>query len=243
MAEADEEQLEAIKKWWDENGKSLVFGGVLALVGVFGYQAWQTQVRETGEAASAVYEDMLAAITLDSPFATIGEEQLTTGRFLANQLKEQHADSTYAHFAAMFLARLAVDEGDLDAAKQELNWAIDNGMDESLVVIAKMRLARVHLAAGDADAGLGVLSGVEPGEHVASFEEARGDLYLAKGDQALARESYKVALDSLEDDDVRPMLQMKLDDMSIAVDATPVAVVNDDSMVDPAESNETEEAN
>ncbi|MEX2327847.1 MAG: tetratricopeptide repeat protein, partial [Pseudomonadales bacterium] len=46
MAETDEEQIEAIKKWWDENGKSILIGIVLALGGVFGYQAWDNHVRE-----------------------------------------------------------------------------------------------------------------------------------------------------------------------------------------------------
>ncbi|MEX1237520.1 MAG: tetratricopeptide repeat protein, partial [Pseudomonadales bacterium] len=88
MAETDEEQIEAIKKWWDENGKSILIGIVLALGGVFGYQAWDNHVRETGEAASALYEDMLAAMAMDDPFGTLDEERLATARFIAGQLKE-----------------------------------------------------------------------------------------------------------------------------------------------------------
>ena len=38
MAElrTEEEQLEAIKRWWKENGTSLLAGAVLAAAGVFG---------------------------------------------------------------------------------------------------------------------------------------------------------------------------------------------------------------
>ena len=43
MAElrTEEEQIEAIKRWWKKNGSSLLLGIALALAIVFGWQAWQ----------------------------------------------------------------------------------------------------------------------------------------------------------------------------------------------------------
>jgi predicted negative regulator of RcsB-dependent stress response len=38
-SQTEEEQLAAIKDWWQRNGKPLLTGGVLALAGVFGWQA------------------------------------------------------------------------------------------------------------------------------------------------------------------------------------------------------------
>ena len=61
MVESDEEQLELIKKWWEENGTSLVTAIVLALGVTFGYRAWVDNVRETAEAASAKYENLVQA--------------------------------------------------------------------------------------------------------------------------------------------------------------------------------------
>ena len=42
MAElrTEEEQLEAIKRWWKENGTSLIAGVAIAAAGVFGWNAW-----------------------------------------------------------------------------------------------------------------------------------------------------------------------------------------------------------
>ena len=37
----EEEQIALIKEWWQRNGKPIMTGGVLALVIVFGWQAWQ----------------------------------------------------------------------------------------------------------------------------------------------------------------------------------------------------------
>ena len=41
MSSTDDEQLAAFKDWWQRNGKPLVTGGLLALVIVFGWQAFQ----------------------------------------------------------------------------------------------------------------------------------------------------------------------------------------------------------
>lgn len=213
MAETDEEQIEAIKKWWDENGKSILIGIVLALGGVFGYQAWDNHVRERGEAASALYEDMLNAVTLDDPFAILDEERAQTARFIGGQLKEEYTDSVYANFAAMLLAKLAVNERDYDTADEELSWALDNGVDDTLSLIVKIRLARVKLEKGEHEDALRVLTNVKPGEHRASFEEVKGDIYLAMGNEEQARESYQLAVNALAEGETRPLLQMKLDDL------------------------------
>ncbi|MHC9036859.1 tetratricopeptide repeat protein, partial [Cobetia marina] len=49
---SEEEQLEAIKRWWSENGKSLIAGVVLAGAGIFAFKAWQNYEASQSEAAS-----------------------------------------------------------------------------------------------------------------------------------------------------------------------------------------------
>ena len=36
----EEEQIEALKRWWDENGKQVVLAIVLTVGGYFGWQAY-----------------------------------------------------------------------------------------------------------------------------------------------------------------------------------------------------------
>lgn len=237
MAESDEEQLEAIKRWWDENGTSVIVTFVLAVGGVLGYQAWQNHVQTTGEAAAALYDDMVDAVAVQGPFQTLGEEAEQTGKFLANQLKDEHASSSYATLASMFLAKLAVEDGDLEAAEAELQWAMDQGVEEPLKPIVAMRLARVQNGLGNAQQALQTLVSVEPGEHAPSFYEVRGDIYLALGDDEQARTSYQDALDALDNPASRPMLQMKLDDL----EAPEIAVPLDDE--EPLATAETTDAN
>ena len=89
----DEADLEALKRWWDENGKGIVAAVVVAVLGTLGWQQYQGFTVSKVEAASDLYASMLAIqLEGDDP------EQLAA---LAAQLKESHSGSTYARFGAM----------------------------------------------------------------------------------------------------------------------------------------------
>lgn len=213
MAETDEEQIEALKKWWDENGTSLLTGLVVVFGGFFGYQAWENSVRETGEAASGVYEDLVEAS--NNIVAGSADDAMTsTARNLAETLKTEYGESTYALFAGLHMARIAVEADDLDSAASELRWVLEQNPDPRLEAIVKMRLARVLLAAGDTEAALATLEGeAQNTAQISSWEEVRGDIYLAAGEHSKARESYQLALDRMDDQIGKPILEVKLADI------------------------------
>ena len=52
----EEEQVEAMKKWWNENGKSLIITVVVVLAGYFGWNSYQENQRVQGEAAASIYQ-------------------------------------------------------------------------------------------------------------------------------------------------------------------------------------------
>ena len=56
---SEEEQLDAVKRWWKENGMSLIAGAVLAAAGVFGWNAWQNYQQGQAEAASMRYQQLV----------------------------------------------------------------------------------------------------------------------------------------------------------------------------------------
>jgi predicted negative regulator of RcsB-dependent stress response len=192
--QTEEEQLETLRKWWEENGKSTIAAIVLALGAGFGWQGWQDYRQGQSEQASAVYEEMLQALNpVEGAVPT--QEQLQTGRHLANTLKDEFPRSTYARFAALHLARVAVQESNLDAAEAELRWVLESGPADEVEAVARLRLARVLSAAGEYDAAAALLA-----EHSVGFEgafaEARGDLLLARGETDAAREEFQRALAS-----------------------------------------------
>ena len=52
---AEEETVEALKKWWDENGKQLVLMIVVVVAGYTGWLLWQNSRLASADAASDLY--------------------------------------------------------------------------------------------------------------------------------------------------------------------------------------------
>ena len=48
----EEEQIEAVKRWWNENGRAVVFAVVIGVSGSFGWQFWQDSKQEGREQAA-----------------------------------------------------------------------------------------------------------------------------------------------------------------------------------------------
>ena len=215
MADHSDEELEAVKKWWDENGTSLMTGIIVAIGGVIGYQAWENSVRETGETASQTYEDLVAASNNIVP-GSEDDAMMSTAQSLADTIKTEYGSTTYALFAGLHMAKIAVEAGEMDNAVTELNWVLAQGPDPELETIVKMRLARVLLAKGDATAALAMLEGTTPNSaQLSSWEEVRGDVYLGMGEMRLAREAYQLALESVDGEAAKPLLEVKLADIPI----------------------------
>lgn len=226
----EEEQVEAIKNWFAKNGTSLVAGIVLALGSVFGYQAWEKSVRDQGEKASGMYENLTTAVSV-GPFETLSDESRSTAVFIANQLKAEYPDSTYAHFAAMQLAKLEVEAGALDSAATELQWVLDQKVDDSLAVLVRLRLAQVKLGQGEYEAALALLDQSNIDGYASAYAELRGDVYYAMDRLDDARQAYQAAVALLKEGTTKPMLSMKLEDLVLPEVAIPAdtAATEEDS--------------
>lgn len=212
--QTDEEQIETVKQWLNDNGTSLVVGIVLAVGGVFGYQSWQNSEREAGEAASKLFEGMMEAVVV-APNVELDEETIQSSRFIADTLKKDHGSSTYAIFAAMMMAKLAVEDDDLELAAEELRWVLDQKPARVVSVVASIRLARVLLASEKADEAFLIVEPLQAGAHESSRQEVLGDVYVAKGENAKAKAAYQAAIDGNVDGAVKPILEMKMLDVAV----------------------------
>ncbi len=114
----DDEQVEALKRWWDENGKSTMAGVVLAVAGTVGWQQYQGWSAQQAEMASDAWGAIEVAVQSDD------SGSIETINALAESLKDDFSGTVYARFAALQLAALAVEAGDLDVAESELRWAL-----------------------------------------------------------------------------------------------------------------------
>jgi predicted negative regulator of RcsB-dependent stress response len=217
MAElrTDEEQVEAIKQWWKNNGSSLLIGIGAALAIVFGWQAWQNhQAQQRTEAANQF-------VTLMNAFGTEDETSADTVAFVAKTLRDDHADSAYAVYANLMLARVQLmQNSDTEGAVESLQWALEKAVDtQPLALVVRSRLAQAQMALEDYDAALATIDGAKDSDAFgAIFAELRGDILLAKGDQNGARDAYLTAREQGEENR-SGVLQLKLADLGVGGDA------------------------
>src|SRR5690606_10865388 len=116
-------------------------------------------------------------------------------------LKTDFDSSIYSRYAALAVAAFHVEQDQLDRAAAELQWVLDNpdlgfmkSVDEELMLTARLRLARVTIAQGDAQAALDLLTAAEPGSYAGSYAEVQGDALLSLGQRDEARAAYERAL-------------------------------------------------
>jgi len=208
----EEEQIEALKRWWDENGKQVVLAIVLTVGGYFGWQAWTDHREDQTAVASLVYQEMLD--NMDDAVAgdTLAADKQAEISQLADTLKQDYSNTQYAFYAALIKAKLAVESTDLSAASVELQWAMDNADETVSENIARLRLARVEAAAGNLDTALQLVQGVDAGELKSAFDEAKGDFYQQQGNAGAAYTAYEAAMTGIDagNSSASQLLQLKI---------------------------------
>ncbi len=214
---AEEETIESLKKWWDENGKQLMLAIVVVVGGYGSWTLWQGSKTASSDAASDLYEEVLG-LAINEQTSTINDEDAAQIIALAAELRQEHSSTIYARYSALFSAQQQVMAGDLDAAEETLLWITENPLtglfveqDEGLMLTANLRLGRVLLANGDNDGALAVVSSLAPKTFEAGYAELQGDVYVAMGRIVEARESYLAAQQAGSNSEG---LRMKLDNLS-----------------------------
>ena len=206
LHESEREQIEAIQRWWRENGRSVLVGVVAALALVVGWQQWQSYQERQAEAASAGYQAFLSVLDR-------GDSDAAAAR--AEALRSEYPGSAYAVMAAMEIAASRAENGELEAAAGDLQWALDHADTDAMKQMARLRLARLRLAMDDPAGALSALEPVPEGAYAAAFQEVRGDALAATGEAAAALQAYDAALAAADlPAGWREMIRMKRDTLA-----------------------------
>lgn len=206
--ETEEQQVEAIKGFWKENGTAIIVGIGIGLAGLFGWQYYNEYVIEGKETQSIAFQK--AVEELDS------ESGLTQ----AEAFVKENADSGYAVLASLVAAQKSVEKNNFDAAKMHLNMAVTNSPSKSISDLAKVRLARVENKMGDTQGALATLNSIVGDSYKDQVQEVKGDIFVATKEFDKAKEAYEAVLA------VQPqnrVVEMKLSNLNFA--ATEVAGV------------------
>ncbi|MDN3717082.1 YfgM family protein [Vibrio breoganii] len=201
LYDSEEQQVEAIKDWWKENGKAVILGAVIGLGGLFGWRYYQDSVVEGQEAASDAYGKSIQALQAQGLDAT---EQVQT--FI-----NDNADREYAVLAALQLSQSQVAAAEYKEALAQLEWAKANTKDDAIVPVITLRVARVKAETGDIDGAIADLSAMQVAGWEGRVAELKGDLLLRNGDSEGALTAYSEAQQAA---DASQTIQFKLDDLA-----------------------------
>lgn len=204
--ETDDEQVEKLKKWWEENGRSVIAGIIIGVGGLFGYRYWIDLQETTAEAASAHFVQMMEGLK-SSDNAVVAER--------ADTLISDYSDTEYATLARFALARNLVESGEYDQAQAQLEQIIGTVGDAPLGFLARKRLASVQLQSAQPEQALVTLSVEFPPAFSAGVDELKGDIYAQQGKIDEAANAYREALSATPGPANSEFLQQKLDDLGI----------------------------
>lgn len=216
MSQHEQEQVENLKRFWQDYGTPIVIGLALALAAFAGWRYWQNAQLDESTRASGVFQEMMTAVQR-SQLNPDDKAAHTDVQRLAKTLKQDFESTPFALNASLLLARQAVDGGDYKEAEKQLRWALEQKPDAAQRVLISTRLARVLLAQKQYDAALAVLDKEKDAGFLPTLEELKGDIYQAQNKTAEAQKAYQAAAAALaERDERRPLLEMKMADVGVA---------------------------
>jgi predicted negative regulator of RcsB-dependent stress response len=181
----EQERIAELKAWWEDN-RWYVLGAIVAALAAFaGFRGWQYWTASQEADAAAMFRPVTeAAKNKDG-------KRLAAS---AQELAAKHRGSFYASEAALLVAKDAFDAANLDEARKQLEWVMNNGVEEHRGV-ARMRLAAVLMDQKKYEDALRTLDGNTDPAFAAMAADLRGDVMLAQGRMDEARSAYKVAVE------------------------------------------------
>jgi predicted negative regulator of RcsB-dependent stress response len=202
---SDEEKAEEIKRWWRENGKTVIIAVLFGFSLIFAARAWVSYQQNQVVQASLAYQQVMSSL------ADGDKEQASIA---TDGLIKEYASSIYAVLSALQMASVVEDGKQVNLY---LQWVMQNAELDAHQSLARLRLARVEATEGQIDKALQLISSQQSQAYASLFAELEGDLYQQQGDNAAALAAYQRAIETIETGDSRQaLLQLKLDDVAVA---------------------------
>lgn len=203
---SDAEKSEEIKRWWRDNGRSVIAGVIIGIAVVVSWRYWFSYQQNQSENAATLYQQVVMAAS-ESEYGQL--ESLT------QELMQDYGRTPYAVFATFEMASLAA-QSDTETAIEYLKWARENADLSAQEAVARLRLARLYLDKGEHNTALELIGSEPPIGFKSLYHELQGDIHLEMGEKMAAGQAYEMALSSAEPQrGRRAFLQMKLDDVAV----------------------------
>jgi predicted negative regulator of RcsB-dependent stress response len=204
----EQEQVDALKSWWRENGKWVLAAVLMTLIGFAGVQFWKNhQAQQAGEAAKLFAEVMKQTQSNDPKRVNDAVAALV----------DKFGSNAYAPRAQLVAVETNLQAKDIARAKTQLQWVVEHAGEASLQDTARLKLASVLLDEKKFDEALTQLNAAHPDAFTGLYADLKGDVLSAQGKTEEAKIAYKQALDKIEPKSLyRNLVQLKLDGLGDA---------------------------
>lgn len=197
----EEEQIEAIKKWWKKYSTLITIMVSILLLGIAGYRYWGWHQEKISTQASNTYEQMMMAVSNDDNKSM---------QAYANQLIKEYNDTVYADVARLTLAKHNIKNEKFAQAKDQLQKVAEKSHMQALQQLAKIRITRILIAEKSYDKALQELTEVVDETYLPVIYELKGDIYAATGRRSQAAVAYQKAVEEAQTQGVGNLfLEMK----------------------------------
>lgn len=198
----ENEQVDALKNFFAQNGKALVVGVVLGVGALVGWRYWNNHQDGASREISAAYQQVSSALDASKP-ATLE----AAAKFASDN------NNTYGALASLDLAKRYIDNNQLDKAAAQLQSGLQDAKDANLQAVLNLRLARIQLQQKQPDVALKTLESIKGEGWTAIVADIRGEALLSKGDTQGAREAWSKGVASDASSTLKEMLQMKMNNL------------------------------
>ena len=209
LSSTEEENTEFLSSLWDTYKYLILLSLVLLGAGIFGWESWSQNRLSNLQDSADMYESFVNSLNDDD----------LDQKVLADQIIKKYPNTLYADLVTFHLAKISVEEEDLNKAEEHLMWILQRhdskwGSDfDPIEATARLRLARVLVANDNSNKALAIINDSE--NMSSSLHEVKGDAEEKLGSFAEAKLSYLKALESNQSQSVEAILKMKLANLDI----------------------------
>lgn len=198
----ENEQVDALRRFFANNGKALVVGVVLGVGALAGWRFWSHYQDGSFRETSAAYQQVTSALDASKPNTLDAVSKFASEN-----------SNTYGALAALDLAKQYVDQNQLEKAAAQLQSGLKATQDANLLAVLNLRLARIQLQQKQADEAIKTLDAVKGEGWTAIVADIRGEALLSKGDAQGAREAWSKGIASEASPALKEMMQMKMNNL------------------------------
>jgi len=199
----EQEQVDALKAWWKDNGKWFLLALALVLGSFAATRGWQSYKDKQAGAAATLFAELNKQV---------GSNDAKRINDAAQAVIDQYGSSAYAPRAALLAAQANIQAKDNTQAKTQLQWVVAHADEATLKDVARLKLASVLLDEKNYAEALTLLEAAHPDSFNALYADLKGDVLSAQGKSEEARAAYQLAFEKSDaKSPYRNLIQMKLD--------------------------------